>query len=333
MGNDDPSNDFDDYEKDFESAVLLIEDIKRRCDAKNIKYSDKSSKEDFDIDVRIHFPAGRDTKDIVLYDLDDIKTFHSINFEDYTLVGNYAAIVSYGSDIIEAVITAPSSTVGAYRVIRKNLGLFPQSSLNRGVVLESDSSDGIIIKLKKTSVEVRTLTQPDNLGISIEISNSGVKTNQQAIDILKKYSDSLFFAIDVQRNIYLSLVRRQQKRKYARPQEHEVPLEFPRSFYEGAPIDLFWYARSAARMPLLQFLAYYQSIEFYYPVFYNADVGRRVKSILKNPSFRLDNESDIARVVAVIKSNGKGFASEKDQLKATLKECVDLQRNLTHFTV
>jgi len=179
------------------------------------------------------------------------------------------------------------------------------------------------LKLKETSTEARTIAQPDSLKLSIEITNSKVKNNQQSVDILKKYSDSLFFSIDTQKNLFLSLVRRQSKRKYAHLQKNDVSLEFPRNFYENASIDLFWYARSATRMPLLQFLAYYQSIEFHYPAFYNADVGRKVKSILKHPSFRVENESDIARVVAVIKSNGKGFASEKEQLKATLKECID----------
>ncbi|WP_402719144.1 hypothetical protein [Janthinobacterium rivuli] len=316
-------DDFEDESGNFESAMKLIEDIKARCEKAEIKYVDSSTQEDSYIDVCVQFPAGRDTKDILLYDFDDLKKFQAINFENYKLVGNYAAIVSYDLDVIEAVISVPGMSLGAFRMVRRMLGILRPDNEYQEIVLESGSSGSPIIKLKDSSAELQIIAQSGNLKLSIEITNSKVKSNEQAIDVLKKYSDSLFFAIDAQKNMFLSLVRRQSKRKYARPQKNEVPLEFPRNFYENASIDLFWYARSAARMPLLQFLAYYQSIEFHYPAFYNADVGRKVKSILKNPSFRIENESDIARVVAVIKSNGKGFASEKDQLKATLKECIN----------
>lgn len=316
-------DEFEDETENFKKALLLIEDIKKRCDKAEIKYTDNSAPEDLDIDVSIHFPAGRATKDILLYDVDDVKNFQQINFENYKLVGNYAAIVSYELDVIEAVISIPGSALGSSRMVRRNLGIVRLEHGYQEIVLKSGSSGNPVIKLKNTSTEAQIIAQSDILKLSIEITNSKVKNNQQAMDILKKYSDALFFTIDTQKNLFLSLVRRQSKRKYARPQKNEVALEFPRNFYENASIDLFWYARSATRMPLLQFLAYYQSIEFHYPAFYNADVGRKVKSILKHPSFRVENESDIARIVAVIKSNGKGFASEKEQLKATLKECID----------
>lgn len=317
------ADDFEDETENFEGALKLIEDIKARCDKAGIKYVDGSTREDMYIDVCIQFPAGRDTKEILLYDFDEVKNFQAINFENYKLVGNYAAIVSYELDIIEAVISTPGLTLGTSRLVRRILGILRLDNGYQEITLESGVSGSPIITLKNTSDEAQIIAQSGNLKLSIQITNSKVKSNQQAIDVLKKYSDSLFFSIDAQKNIFLSLVRRQSKRKYARPQANAVPLEFPRNFYENASIDLFWYARSATRMPLLQFLAYYQSIEFHYPSFYNADVGRKVKSILKHPSFRVESESDISRVVAVIKSNGKGFASEKDQLKATLKECID----------
>lgn len=323
METSDELDDFEDEDEKFEKALVLIDDIKVRCEKAGIKYTDNSTREASEIDVCIHFPAGRDTKDILLYDFDDVKTFQETKFENYKLVGNYAAIVSYELDVIEAVISMPGSSLGSSRMVRRHLGMIRLDSGYQEVVLNSDSPGNPIIKIKDTSIEARTIAQSDSLRLSIEITNAKVQNNQQAIDILKKYSDSLFFSIDIQKNLFLSLLRRQSKRKYARPQKNEVTLEFPRNFYENASIDLFWYARSATRMPLLQFLAYYQSIEFHYPVFYNADVGRKVKSILKHPSFRVDSEADIARIVSIIKSNGKGFATEKEQLKATLKECID----------
>lgn len=77
-------------------------------------------------------------------------------------------------------------------------------------------------------------------------------------------------------------------------------------------------------MPLLQFLAYYQSIEFYFPIHSQAEAQRKVRNVLKDPNFHLDREADIRRIFASIKGTGGfGFGDERSQLKATLQECVN----------
>src|SRR5262249_43925309 len=87
---------------------------------------------------------------------------------------------------------------------------------------------------------------------------------------------------------------------------------------------LYWYARSATGMPLLQYLAFYQVIEFYYPTYSKLGAGRRLRRILKDPNFRPDRDSDIGRLLTAIGSTrGGGFGDERGQLKATLQECLD----------
>jgi len=77
-------------------------------------------------------------------------------------------------------------------------------------------------------------------------------------------------------------------------------------------------------MPLLQFLAYYQVIEYFYPVYSQAEAHRKLKSILKSPTFRSERDSDISRVLAAIHVTRSGaYGDERSQLKATLTECVD----------
>ena len=75
-------------------------------------------------------------------------------------------------------------------------------------------------------------------------------------------------------------------------------------------------------MPLLQFLAFYQAIEFYFPAFFNAEISRRIRAIIKDPAFRVDREADLAKVVGAARPRGAPGGSEKDQLRATLRECV-----------
>ena len=77
-------------------------------------------------------------------------------------------------------------------------------------------------------------------------------------------------------------------------------------------------------MPLLQFLAFYQVIEFYFPTYYQAEANRKIRAILKDPTFRSDRDADLGRILGAIQLNRSGgFGDERSHLKATLVECVD----------
>jgi hypothetical protein len=77
-------------------------------------------------------------------------------------------------------------------------------------------------------------------------------------------------------------------------------------------------------MPLLQFLAFYQVIEFYFPIYSQSEAQRKLRAILKDPTFRGDHDTDIARLLAAIHVSRTGaFGDERSQLRATLVECTD----------
>ena len=77
-------------------------------------------------------------------------------------------------------------------------------------------------------------------------------------------------------------------------------------------------------MPLLQFLAFYQVIEFYFPTYSRAEATRKLKSILKDPTFRGDRDADIAKLLSSIQVTRSGaYGDERSQLRATLLECTD----------
>ena len=79
-------------------------------------------------------------------------------------------------------------------------------------------------------------------------------------------------------------------------------------------------------MPLLQFLAFYQVVEFYFPVYAEAEAKRKLRAILKDPTFRGDREADIGRLLTGIQGSRTGSpGSELQQLKSTVNECVDHQ--------
>jgi len=88
-------------------------------------------------------------------------------------------------------------------------------------------------------------------------------------------------------------------------------------------MSLYWYAKSARDMPLLRYLAFYQSIEFYFPRYSQTEARRRVNAILRNPTFRSHREDDVDRLISAIQGGrGVGIGGERSQLQAAVNECV-----------
>jgi hypothetical protein len=119
-------------------------------------------------------------------------------------------------------------------------------------------------------------------------------------------------------------MRKRGKRTLFPGRGKEAQLHFPKYEYDEGPMSLYWYARSAKNMPLLQFLAFYQAIEFYFPAYFNAEVSRRIRTIIKDPSFRVERDAHLAKIISIARPGGR-TGSERDQLRATLRECVDEQ--------
>jgi hypothetical protein len=95
-------------------------------------------------------------------------------------------------------------------------------------------------------------------------------------------------------------------------------------------------------MPLLQYLAYYQTLEYYFPFYAHADALKRLRNELRDPRFSIDNDSHLDRILGLAAGSKIGFGNEREQLKDTLRGCLDasqLEASLTateelkeHFT-
>ena len=78
-------------------------------------------------------------------------------------------------------------------------------------------------------------------------------------------------------------------------------------------------------MPLLQFLSFYQVMEFYFPLYSFTEAQKRIKNLVKNPLFDITKDTDVAQIINIIKvsAKGKSIGDEKSQIKATLQHIVD----------
>ena len=86
---------------------------------------------------------------------------------------------------------------------------------------------------------------------------------------------------------------------------------------------MYRYGRAAKDLPLLEFLAYYQVMEFFFPIFTREAVIRRLRLALRDPQIDTNNDSDLARIVNLIQPSGRIGGNERDQLRGTVMACVE----------
>ena len=312
----------------------LLESLKTRCDRAQMKYelsSDPQSPW-----IRIYFPAGRDTRALYIANRQHALRILATEFERISYVGTYDAICNYQQNFIHAIIGQLGTGPSLLRLrelfgIRFRTDVKPDRTYSIAIAPPSDHPN-LVIELLLNSDEVVPFisgyfgpTRP-----SLVIRNLEFSTNQRALDLLETIANALFFEIDLRYNIPLMLLRQRPRlvagnsHSSRRAISREHPLSFPTTSYDRVALELYWYGRSAAGMPLLRFLAFYQSIEFYFPTYSQKEAIRQVKNMLKDPRFNVHDDNDIAKVVNAFQVTRNGnFGDERSQFRSVIINCVD----------
>lgn len=310
-----------------EIAVKALADkAKKRCDAASIKYSDDTSLfySDNIKDLTIHFKEGRGTRPITFFDEEELTGLLSISFEEIRFLEGYNAICIYKDSKVEAIIRPAS--ISANRAQMASFSRWFDKDKNGKIVPISLASgagnERLVATLGPASAELQALLGGD---FSLTIKHHSISRQDRAKELLTKVADSLMFQTDLHIGTAFYISRKRSPRP-ARPRKRlnlKDALTFPSVEYENGPMSLYWYGRSAAGVPLLQFLAFYQVIEYFYPVFSEAEARRQLQIILKNPLFRVDSTDDLTKIINAIQINRDGaIGNERSQLKATMSACV-----------
>lgn len=304
-------------------------DLERRCAAANIELREEEDPFGDDRMLVADLPAGREKRSLYFFDADAIKRLLSIPFEKYVFLHPYEAVCSYADGTIEALLRSLERmpTTMVQRLL---------SGKGRGEELEEDDINftlsptrgAVTVGLSPISEELRILSPRSRRAtLSLKVAGLSVSRHDDAVALLRRLSDALFFQIDTSLGLAFDIVRGRQGPGYRgrarRTGKTHDDLVFPSQEYDEAPMSLYWYARSAHGMPLLQFLAYYQVIEFYFPTYYQAEGRRRIRRILKDPAFRADRDSDVGRVLSALTTGRGTIGDERSMMRATLQECID----------
>lgn len=326
--------DWEDSEEQAQAQAafkLARTELIARCKAASIPFAEGDGAGFRESYISVTFPSGRGERRFNLYSAEAIRRLLSSPFEKYCFLKDYEGICSYELGVIEVGIR--SMTLGAYSMYGFVTPLFNvkadrRSVLNLAPLIFPSPQEGqpqIEIGLASDMYWAVTSNGVNLPKITLKLIGCNVKTQSSAIELLEKISGALFFQIDKSSDLQLTLER--QRTGVKRPKVSgnlRNELEYPQTQYDDAPLKLYTYGRSAIGMPLLQFLAYYQVIEFFFPRFSQTDAHRRIQAILKDPTFRATKDSDISKVLSAISISRSGsFGDERSQLKSTLLTCLD----------
>ncbi|KHK51916.1 hypothetical protein PI87_20440 [Ralstonia sp. A12] len=317
-------------EKSSGDVKAVRAELEARCATEKIKFEEAEGIEPDQQTFRLGLPCGRDIRWVYCRHYNSYQRLLAIPFEKFVFLQGFEAICNYSTGTIEAAVRTlglPTQRLFFSRLFKISPNLIDYGSLPQ---LELPSPDGkMTVTLGEPSRELATLSRGPQSRLSLRITAIGINQHDKALDLLKRVADAVSFQIDLIHDIALTLVRERRpgawRRRVARA---DVPpdVSFPSHEYDAAPISLYWYARSAVGMPLLQFLAFYQVVEYYFPTYSQADARRKIKSVLKDPSFRGDRDADLGRLLSAIHISRSGaFGDERSQLRATLLECLDAE--------
>lgn len=324
---------------------LLIE-IETRCKAANIECELLNVHEATNRLV-VRMPAGRDTKEFTVRDTRSAESLLSIPFEKMRGLSGYRAYCSYETGFVEAMID-PGRRMGlpvslAYQRL--------QRLLHRGKPGEDEKDEGarqllehedeqfqeVILTIGAATqeygiLETLRLTRPlppERVfrPLTIRIEGLSISRHDQAVGLLERIANSTLFQIDLLTGMPLYLALEDEsaikpRRSYGGKQE--ITLTFPKYQYDTKPMSLYWYASTATEMPLLQYLAYYQVIEYFFPVFADKATYDIVKRMFKDPAYHRNPDAHIGQLISALRPflGRGGHGEERSALLETIRNCV-----------
>ena len=290
--------------------------------------------------------AGREKYEcIALNNQEYLKQVLETEFDDFKFINGYEAIWSKEKNVIEAEIYT-ADFFGNSILDRLNR-LISKPDENEADEEEEDITQinfpnfgDINIAIGHCSREFAFLTSSRERGmrrlnskrLTLKIINSEKTTHDSAKETLEKIANSIFFQIDLAFEISIilqsqreSFIERRDKRSRKKLFiDKSANISEPKYEYDSEPISLYWYAKESSNMPIFQYLAFYQSIEFYFPIYSSYQAKQKIQSLIKDPRFNPNRDADITKIISTIKSSsGSSFGNEREQLKATISACIE----------
>lgn len=192
---------------------------------------------------------------------------------------------------------------------------------------------GAKVEIGTASPRFSALDYSLSIAETIRISGIPFQGHDQAVTVLEEIRNGLAFEFDLRYGAGFDL-RRRSVGRFSAPSGligEDLPApDWPQNDYSADALALYWYARSAMGLPLLEYLAYYQVLEYYFPHHVWRESITALREELKDPRFRADSDDDLSRILQIA-STGAGLrGTEEDQVQAAVRGTVS-RENLIDF--
>lgn len=346
------------------TKLSKIDTLKKRLEDAKLQVKLLAKEKNLDLESKVPLtekkhlivaiPEEREFRNIIIADDKELNTVIDSKIEKYRFIKGYEAVWSEELKIVECEIAGNELLLMPPRFMLRRfkdiLDLVPSVGANEDedevsysfpspkedikIFIGTSSMDFSI--LQSLQREFFTTSGRIRKRITFRIEGKELKTHAEALDFLLKIANSVLFQIDLALNVPIHLVMDRQIMREMRMRKHNLKkpdFQSPKYEYDKEPLALYWYARTSTNMPLLQFLSFYQVMEFYFPLYSFSEAQKRIKNFVKNPLFDITKDTDIAQLINIIKvsAKGKAIGDEKSQIKATIQHIVDKDSLLAFY--
>lgn len=320
-------------------AYNPLDELERRASEAGIE-AERVRMEISDIEYTLlKLPNGRDVRpSFVLPERAEILL--NEGFENVVFLSDLDAFVDTATGSIEARLTPPSGQVraasrGVWQLPgAETLDVTPERSADEADEGESlvgeevgrpekwrlrVDADGRAIELSPGSMRSRAFWGLRSPHITMKLDGTATNSHDEALAVVESLGRSFLFELDVLYGLTLMISKRRRVPAHRDLAGADHAPEFPKNDYAQEALALYEYGRSASGLPLLEYLAYYQSVEFFFPIFAREETVRSVRKLLADPRFNAAEESAVNRLINLTAPAARAGMSEREQLRATVR--------------
>lgn len=162
--------------------------------------------------------------------------------------------------------------------------------------------------------------------------SAGLRDRDHALQVLESVSNSFSFALDARYSVGFRLSPRPSWPPFADDGEvketnprgpAQQPLTLNLNRYSETGLRYYWHGRQARSIPSMEYLNYYQILEYHFAQYAMSETVAFARRRLKDPRFDSTNEEELTRFVGTIGKQLNSRKHELPSLRATLNACVD----------
>jgi len=268
----------------------------------------------------VDFPAGKTTHQVFVAE-SNAQELLDTDLSQIEFLSDFDAYIDRSSGVIECSVTPGyyrdlSELPGAAK-IDPSIPTKPGDYRNERNWKYEVSQGSITLELTQPTKRTEAFLN-HAFGI-LRVSGIDSGDYDGMLEQLETLSSSFFFDLDVNFDFPQALLRRRSFLSVPRAVTATSSLPFPTNAYPSEPISLYSYGRTSFGMPLVEFLAYYQCIEFFLPAYANREAVARLRMQIADPRFRLSEDESLIRAISAVAPLSSRRTTERDLLRLVLR--------------